>query len=152
MKRNNDLRIDWGSVMLSWGFVSIAIGVVCLAATWASVYFLADPSSSSNAGTQAMMGSLFFSFIAFPLLFFGTIMVILGFVFRRPQEKPQKACPNCGRLNAQSTETCPRCMEKIAPRVEEEVKSVQLDGVACGECGRVNAVTTRICPRCMTKV
>ena len=78
-------------------------------------------------------------------------MVILGFVFRGPKEKPQKACPNCGRLHAQSTETCPRCMEKIASSVEE-VKSVQLDGVACGECGRVNAVTTRICPRCMTKV
>ena len=78
-------------------------------------------------------------------------MVILGFVFREPKEKPQKACPNCGRTNALSTETCPRCMEKIAPNVEE-VKNVQLDGVACGECGRVNAVTTRICPRCMTKV
>ena len=151
MKRDNDLRTDWGAGMLSWGFVSIVIGVLCLAATWASVYFLSGPSSSSSAGTQAMMGSLFFSFVAVSLLLFGTIMVILGFVFRGPKEKPQKACPNCGRLNAQSTETCPRCMEKIASSVEE-VKSVQLDGVACGECGRVNAVTTRICPRCMMKV
>jgi len=142
MKRDNDLRTDWGAGMLSWGFVLIVIGVLCLAATWASVYFLADPSSSSNAATPAMLGSLFFSFIACSLLLFGTMMVILGFIFQRPKEQAQKACPNCGRLNALSTETCPRCMEKIAPSVE----------VTCGECGRVNAVTTRICPRCMTKV
>ena len=116
MKRDNDLRTDWGAGMLSWGFVSIVIGVLCLAATWASVYFLSGPSSSSSAGTQAMMGSLFFSFIACSLLLFGTLMVILGFVFRGPKEKPQMdgvACGECGRVNAVTTRICPRCMTKV---------------------------------------
>ena len=105
----------WPSFCLVIGIGFLVLSAGCVVAVWVGANSVTDVEPSNHF--EAMKRSVAFSGLVIPLAAIGGLLTILGLVFRKPSANHNQlgteACPTCGRQNAATTKSCPRCETKL---------------------------------------
>ena len=105
----------WPSFCLVVGVGFLLLSGGCLASVWLGANTLNSGDQSNKV--EVMKRSVAFSSLVIPFAAIGGVLAVLGLVFRKRGSNNKttdtQACPNCGRQNAATTKTCPRCETQL---------------------------------------